>query len=369
MANPLFSSALSPAAAVDPRAQILRMGGLRRRDDLLRDQLALAQGLHRPISGDHSTGGGAALGGLGDLLRGVAGDLRERQIGQQRSALTDEAGQGRKAYESALAAALAGKTPEDVERGMMDVGALGMTSGDESLGELGKELMSTAAAQQGSRLKQLLDAKRQKDEQAEWDRRNAVTSKQEMARAHVMAGQREDAAEAAEERAVKREERKDTSKQEGEARAIEERAQNILTELDKLEGLVGQYGTFELGGSASPEMDAAITSIAIDMAKLRDPTSVAREAEVEMEKKALFTPGAKGLLTSNATAKELIKKYRERVNSRRGEAYKVRGLNLPGEVAPAPKTIEEQPTDLVSPDGKRYRLNPQTGKYAEVTDG
>src|SRR5574343_462304 len=172
----------------------------------------------------------------------------------------------------------------------------------------------------------------------------------------------------AEERQLAREARKADADKQKSVLDIEERRRNVLSALDGLEKQVQESGTFDLTGPANSTMEALVTNYAIDMAKLKDPTSVAREGEVEMEKKALFTPGVKGLATSNATALELIRRAKERAIQRKAEAYRVRGLEAPGAAAPgSPKSIrvtngkevlEIAPEDLDDAKADGYRVVP-----------
>lgn len=118
-----------------------------------------------------------------------------------------------------------------------------------------------------------------------------------------------------------------TAKAKSEVMAVEDRVKNINRSLDQMEAIVKKHGTMDLTGPTTELLEGAMTSYAVDMAKLRDPTSVAREGEVEMEKKALFRPGLASWRTSNATALELIKAARANVAKRRDVAYEVRGLN------------------------------------------
>lgn len=115
---------------------------------------------------------------------------------------------------------------------------------------------------------------------------------------------------------------------------VEERARNIDNSLAELEKLVDADGTYEMFGPHNERLEALITSYATDMAKLRDPTSVAREGEVALEKKAMFEPGSMRL--ANDTALTLIRDARKRAAERRNEAYRVRGLDAPPLAAQSP---------------------------------
>jgi hypothetical protein len=60
------------------------------------------------------------------------------------------------------------------------------------------------------------------------------------------------------------------------------------------------------------------------MAKLSDPSSVARPSEVEGFKKGLVSAG---LGTRNKTAKDLLANFESEVNTRADNAYEIRGLS------------------------------------------
>jgi hypothetical protein len=105
---------------------------------------------------------------------------------------------------------------------------------------------------------------------------------------------------------------------------IQDRYLNIKDQIKALQGQIDQYGTFETVGPQNEIMDQKITSIATDMAKLVDPTSVARESEVAAFKKMLFEPS---LWMRNSTAKGVLNAFDQMVDQRLETAYKVRGLD------------------------------------------
>ncbi len=110
---------------------------------------------------------------------------------------------------------------------------------------------------------------------------------------------------------------------------VRERAGNIRSSLDQADAIIQKWGTFELTGSEQAKLNKALSDVATDMAKLKDPASAARESEVESELGNLgFKAGS--LTTSNATARELLKNYRAAVDRREQEAFRVRGLPPPG---------------------------------------
>lgn len=240
---------------------------------------------------------------------------------------------------AALAAALRRRQETaQVQRGF---GNLGLLTGDRVLSQFGRQQLQgadNAEAQVGqqrqSMLRMAMEAERARQAaqaktgerdaaNAEWDRRNRITAGQADRRARILAGQKEE-----------KEERAKLDKKQSAMTELEERAQAAGRMLDEMEKQIDQTGTFEMFGPENALLEGAITSYAVDMAKLRDPGSVAREADVELEKRSLFNPGVMGIGTSNKTAKALIKAARDRLKARRAEAYQVRGLQPPQD-APA----------------------------------
>lgn len=232
------------------------------------------------------------------------------------------------------------------------------SSGDETLSGVGGDLLSQERLEALVRQKMAEYATGRQDKAADtasqraWqEQQNELNRKSQERAASLSAGRTQENAIAAEDRA-------DLRKREASAREIEERAANAAKSLAQLESLVGENGTFEAVGPHNAMLEGAITDYATDMAKLKDPTSVARESEVETEKKALFSPGLK---TRNATALELIKNAKQRVQQRRDEAYKVRGLRTPGaqggrvRVTNGSETLEIDAADLADAVKDGYR--------------
>jgi hypothetical protein len=87
------------------------------------------------------------------------------------------------------------------------------------------------------------------------------------------------------------------------------RAANIERNANELYNLIDKYGTYEMTGPASSMIDSKIYQLAIEYAKLVDPTSVAREGEVATAQKYMLP--VKGMFKSNSTAKELINKFKQ----------------------------------------------------------
>ena len=143
----------------------------------------------------------------------------------------------------------------------------------------------------------------------------------------------------AEEKALSANEKKMASMNE-----VEDRRRNIEDNLNLVEDSIKKDGTYEMFGSHNADLDRRVDMIATDMAKLSDPSSVARPSEVEMFKKGLVQSGA---FQRDGTALDLIKNFRSEVNKRADNAYEVRGLsNLVKSKSPKePKEFAGMSTD------------------------
>lgn len=106
---------------------------------------------------------------------------------------------------------------------------------------------------------------------------------------------------------------------------IEDRRTNIKQNLGILSKMIEEDGTFELFGSHNQDFDRLVETIATDMAKLADPSSVARPSEVESVKKNLIRSG---LSNRNSTAQDIITNFANEVDARADSAYKIRGIEL-----------------------------------------
>lgn len=131
---------------------------------------------------------------------------------------------------------------------------------------------------------------------------------------------------------------------------VEDRKKNILDNIKIAEDMITEHGTTELMGSHNENLNRLIDNMAVDMAKLGDPKSVARPAEVEMYKRGLFTSGAGGMKLRNATALDILSKFKAEVAKRADTAYAVRGFKqndslstpigkIPEGVVPTAKTV------------------------------
>lgn len=148
--------------------------------------------------------------------------------------------------------------------------------------------------------------------------REQIEARKESAR--LAAGTRRDALD------LKASEKSDKKKQQ--MHEIEDRRQNINASLDALDKMIEEDGTWEAFGSHNQDLDRLIESVATDMAKLQDPQSVARPQEVEMIKKSLVQSGFQN---ANSTARDILKNFKGEVARRADGAYKVRGLDIPGQ--------------------------------------
>jgi cell pole-organizing protein PopZ len=144
--------------------------------------------------------------------------------------------------------------------------------------------------------------------------------------AGARAGEKADArAEKAEAAQLTRDEKKKASLVE-----IEDRRRNIEDNVTLLEKMIEDNGTYELTGSHNADLDRRVDMIATDMAKLADPNSVARPAEVELFKKGLVHSTMNPANLSNGTALNLLKNFRGELDSRVANAYKIREAQDPG---------------------------------------
>lgn len=129
---------------------------------------------------------------------------------------------------------------------------------------------------------------------------------------------------------------------------VEDRRRNINSSLDQLDAMIEKNGTFELLGSHNQTMERLVDEVATDMAKLQDPSSVARPSEVEAVKKNLVQAG---FYNSNATAREILKNFKADVKRRADSAYQVRGVEIPSENRwQDPDVLEYAKKYNISPD-------------------
>jgi len=109
---------------------------------------------------------------------------------------------------------------------------------------------------------------------------------------------------------------------------IENRNANIHNSGNKLLALIEKYGTSEtIAPGIEGQMGQLANDMAVDAAKLKDPTSVARPGEVELELQNLFKPG---MWQRDASAKAKIQAFLDNAEARRATAYSVRGMHSTG---------------------------------------
>jgi uncharacterized protein YjgD (DUF1641 family) len=106
---------------------------------------------------------------------------------------------------------------------------------------------------------------------------------------------------------------------------IQDRYNNIADNIQKVKDLVDEVGTQEMIGPENRIMQQYVDSIATDMAKLVDPTSVARETEVAAFRNMLFQPG---FFQRESSVKAVLDNFKQMVDKRLENAYQVRGLNM-----------------------------------------
>jgi hypothetical protein len=110
---------------------------------------------------------------------------------------------------------------------------------------------------------------------------------------------------------------------------------NIKRNIRLVKEQIAKSGTFELTGPEGAIITRRLNDIAIDLAKLKDPTSVARETEVESERRSLVDTGFLGAFTRDETAQAVLDALDADVDRRREEAYLVRGLDMAAPTRPA----------------------------------
>ena len=98
----------------------------------------------------------------------------------------------------------------------------------------------------------------------------------------------------------------------------------------KLLQMIKEHGTGDLTGPANAQMRQLVDSMATASAKLKDPSSVARESEVAAERKNIFDPGL-SIENIKGGAEEKIRSYMANAQTRRNDAYQIRGIAMPGE--------------------------------------
>lgn len=155
----------------------------------------------------------------------------------------------------------------------------------------------------------------------------------------------------------KQDEKKDKQKQT--MFEIEDRRRNINSALDTLKSMIEDKGTYEVTGSHNQTLDRLVGEIATDMAKLSDPNSVARPSEVESVKKDLVQSGFQN---TNATALDILEKFKRDVERRADSAYKVRGLDLPNQQQEDPRIASFMQKNKIKDKDEAIRILKAAGR-------
>lgn len=118
-------------------------------------------------------------------------------------------------------------------------------------------------------------------------------------------------------------------KRKTEARHIEEFVQNIRDNIAEVRSMIQDKGTYEVMGPHNEILNARLLAIGTDLAKLRDPGSVAKEGEVRRELQGL--PKVSAFAMRNETALATLDNLEKQIEQRRRRAYEIRTLSPPGE--------------------------------------
>lgn len=137
---------------------------------------------------------------------------------------------------------------------------------------------------------------------------------------------------------------------------IEDRRTNIKQNIKLLKDQIENQGTFEMLGSENAVLERRIDEIATDMAKLMDPSSVARPSEVENVKRTLIKPT---LFTRNATAQDILSKFDKDIDNRANNAYAIRGLTPPSAPNTQDATAGNKPFSIDAIRAERARRKGQ----------
>lgn len=103
-------------------------------------------------------------------------------------------------------------------------------------------------------------------------------------------------------------------------------SQNIRDNLGIARDIIKRKGTFELTGPDQTELERALHFVAQDTARLADPGSTVKDAELENAKHALGVKGGEIFGLSNATAIKLLDSFEAGIDAREKRAFEVRGL-------------------------------------------
>lgn len=240
---------------------------------------------------------------------------------------------------------------------------IGAAFGGSQGGALGAKVTGDMASTYGASLAEKEKAERERQEKLELAKVAAGLKREEadlnrqnrIDTAEIMAGDR---SMMREERRLEKQdeiERKKAEKQEDIERKkkesvieVEDRSQTIEQNLNALKKMVEKTGGFDFTGPENRQMEQLIDSIAVDMAKLVDPSSVARESEVAQAKKLLFEPG---LFERESNIQSVLDSFKDIAKRKRETAYKVRGLTPPmGAASFEPDVIQYAEAHGISPE-------------------
>jgi hypothetical protein len=140
---------------------------------------------------------------------------------------------------------------------------------------------------------------------------------------------------------------------------LEDRSQTIEQNLKALKTMVEDTGGFDFAGPQNRQMEQLIDSIAVDMAKLVDPSSVARESEVAQAKKLLFEPG---LFERESNILSVLDSFKDIAKRKRETAYKVRGLTPPNTPQFEPDVIKYAESHGITPEAALAIKNKRTAQ-------
>lgn len=104
---------------------------------------------------------------------------------------------------------------------------------------------------------------------------------------------------------------------------VNSRKSTIDSNVDKAINMIQKKGTYEAVGPHNDNLDRIMDQVAVDMAKLQDPNSVARPGEVELVKQGLVKSG---IFQQNKTAISKLKAFKKEVEERARVAHESRGL-------------------------------------------
>jgi hypothetical protein len=140
---------------------------------------------------------------------------------------------------------------------------------------------------------------------------------------------------------------------------IEARKRTINDNIARARKIIEEYGTVEATGPQSELLQGVLDEIAVDTAKLQDPDSVARPAEVQLVRKNLIPEDMLGRMTmTNATAKNILDEFEKRTNERAAIGYKVRGVEQPLTTGNS-RTFKSKQTPgsvVTVKSGKKYKI-------------